>query len=354
MRITYDREYKYITTGIKVQPERWDDKHQIVVGIVEAKSYNLILSRMRTRAMEIISDMDRDGHIDIGAIPAMMKAKKVEMTFLEFVESRIDAETGVKSYNTIKNHLTFLSQMRQWGKIVHFKDVTLSNVEKMNTWLKRRGLRDESIYGYNKHLRQFINDAVSDGLLKENPYSGGKIKLKHGEPNADNFITDDELERIKAVELPTENLMHVRDLFVFQCLTGMAYADMAKFDARKIKEIDGYKTYSGKRGKTGVPFVVVLLDDALAILQRYEGKLPLMTNQQYNMRLKVVAEAAGLDKKLTTHWARHTAATHWINKGVPIEIISRMLGHSSTKITEKVYSRLQEKTIVGVMGRLKK
>lgn len=354
LRIGYGKDYKYITTGIQVQPERWDERNQVVVGVMDAKSYNLILSRMRTRALEVIAEMDNDGSFDLNAIPQMMKAHEEDMTFLDFIEFRINKEIGVKSENTIKNYVVFHGKMKEWGQMCYFKDVTFANIKKMNEWLKKRSLQDETIYGYNKFLRKFINDAVSEGRLKENPYSARQIKLKHGTPNAENYITEEELQSLMDAELPTESLRRVRDMFVFQCLTGLAYGDLQAFDAKKIKEVDGYKVYSGRRGKTGVKFFVVLLDEALAIIESYKGKLPVMTNQQYNMRLKIVAEAAGLEKPLTTHWARHTAATIWINRGVPIEVISKMLGHSSTRITEKVYSMLQEKTIVGAVAKMKK
>ena len=353
LRISYNKVYKYISTGVKVQKGRWDDKNQCVTDVVEAKSYNIILSRMRTKVMEILQDMDKEGCYDLDAIPALLKAKSQDMTFLEYIEQRIDRERGVKSENTVKNHEVFLGKMKDWKQIVTFKDITYANIQKMNEWLQKRKLKDETIYGYNKFLRLFINNALADGLIKENPYSTKQIKLKHGTPNSDNYITEEELESLKNVSL-SGSLERVRDVFVFQCLTGMAYADLMTFDAKKAKMVDGYLTYTGKRGKTGIEFFVVLLDDALDILAKYDNKLPLITNQQYNIRLKIVAEAAQINKKLTTHWARHTAATIWINRGLPVEVISKMLGHSSTRITEKVYSQLQQKTIVSAVAKINK
>lgn len=352
LRISYNRKDKYLSTGIKVTPDKWDDTNQRVVGLLEAKDYNLILSRIHTRVMEILNEMDKSGAYDLDAIPAMLKRKSHDMTFLEYIELRIEKEDGVKADNTVKNHRTFLSQMTEWGVIRTFKDVTYATIQKMNEWLVGRKLKDETIYGYNKFLRKFINDAVREGLLTENPYSTKRIKLKHGDPNVENNITEAEMKKLMKAKLPTESLCHVRDMFVFQCLTGLAYGDLMAFDAKKIREVDGCRVYRGKRGKTGVEFVTVLLDEAMAILKRYKNKLPRMTNQQYNMRLKLVAEAAGIDKQLTSHFGRHAAASIWINKGVPIEIISKMLGHSSTKITEKVYAQLQEKTIVATLKKL--
>lgn len=350
LRIDYDRKHKYMATGIKVQKGRWDENNQCVTGIADAKQYNLIISRMRTRVLEILADMDKEGTIDLAAIPSRMKVKSQDMTFLEFIELQIAKSENTAAHNTTKGYKTFLTQITNWGKIRFFSDVTRENITKLDDWLHERKLGDETIYGYHKHMRKFINDALRAGYISQNPYMLKAVKLKHGKPNIQNYITEKELEKIKKADVGSKSLEGVRDVFVFQCLTGLSFSDMEVFKASRIKEIDGYKTYSGKRGKTGVPFLIVLLDDAMELLEKYGGKFPKMTNQQYNMRLKVIAEAAKVNKPLTSHWARHTAATIWFNRGVPIEVVSKMLGHSNTRITEGVYSKMLDQTIVKAMS----
>ena len=131
----------------------------------------------------------------------------------------------------------------------------------------------------------------------------------------------------------------------------MAYTDMASFDASKIQEIKGMKVYVGKRNKTKETFTIPLLSPALSILKKYNYKLPIISNEKYNEYLKVVAQALGIDKPLSSHWARHTGATILLNEGgFDMKIVAKICGHSSTRITEKVYAKLLDETVVDAMA----
>ena len=100
-------------------------------------------------------------------------------------------------------------------------------------------------------------------------------------------------------------------------------------------------------------FTIQLLKPALDILHKYNNKLPLISNVKYNAYLKVVAQYAGIDRPITTHWARHTGATLMLNEGILMNIISRICGHSNTKITESVYAKLLDETIVEALSKIK-
>lgn len=112
------------------------------------------------------------------------------------------------------------------------------------------------------------------------------------------------------------------------------------------------QVYTGKRDKTGKQFTIPMLKSALDILHKYSGKLPIISNVKYNAYLKVVAQAAGIDKPLTTHWARHTGATLLLNEGVPMQIVSKICGHSSIKMTEQIYAKLLDETVVDAIKKL--
>lgn len=127
-------------------------------------------------------------------------------------------------------------------------------------------------------------------------------------------------------------------------LYGLAYADFSKFDFRDIIERNGKFVLNDVRQKTGEEFYILIMPRAMEILKKYGNRLPVMSNQQYNMRLKVVADAAGIDKKLTSHMGRHTYATLALNNGVKIEVLARMLGHADIKTTQ-VYARLIDTTV---------
>jgi integrase len=113
-----------------------------------------------------------------------------------------------------------------------------------------------------------------------------------------------------------------------------------------VQEVKGMNVYIGHRKKTNVTFTIPILSPALEILHKYNGKLPIISNVKYNEYLKIVAQSSGIDKPLSTHWARHTGATLLLNEGVPMQIVSKICGHSSTKITEQVYAKLLDETVV--------
>lgn len=194
-------------------------------------------------------------------------------------------------------------------------------------------------------------DGMREGLIRRNPYD--TVRLDHGdfEHSIDKCLTLEEVKQLQNATMEPR-LERVRDLFVFHCYTCMSYSDLAKFDSRLIQIVDDTKVYSGRRGKTKVRFTVPLLPPALDILAKYNGKLPMISNVKYNAYLKEVATAAGIGKLLTTHWARHTGATLLLNAGVPMEIVSKVCGHSSVKMTEKIYAKMLPKTVVAAVNEI--
>lgn len=110
----------------------------------------------------------------------------------------------------------------------------------------------------------------------------------------------------------------------------------------------------GRRGKTNQEFVFLLLEPAQRILDKYGGRLPLMSNVKYNAYLKILAVMANVDKPVSSHWARHTGATLLLNSGVGMEMVAKILGHSSTKITRSVYAKLLDETVATEMLKFEK
>ena len=116
------------------------------------------------------------------------------------------------------------------------------------------------------------------------------------------FLNENEFQKLKIAKLPTESLNKVRDLFVIQCLTGLSFTDLMDFDFSMIEEMNGHHYINAKRNKTGIEYCAVLLPDVMKIVKRYNGKLPKFSIQQYNMRLKLVAGYAGINKDIASHW----------------------------------------------------
>ena len=175
-------------------------------------------------------------------------------------------------------------------------------------------------------------------------------KQKSGE-GLSKYLTREEFRRVEELNPPTNYLRHARDLFVFQTYTCLSYTDLASFDAQKIKVVKGRKMYMGNRGKTGKEFKFLMMQPALDILNNYGGTLPMMSNVKYNECLKVIAVMCKIDKPVSSHWARHTGATLLLNGGVGMEVVSKILGHSSTRITRDVYAKLLDETVLDEMTR---
>lgn len=135
-----------------------------------------------------------------------------------------------------------------------------------------------------------------------------------------------------------------RSTTAYLVFTGLAYSDLIKNDFSKLREASGRKVLTGQRVKTGENYYVVLVPEAVEILERYGYNMPKMSLQQYNMRLKAVSDISGINKKMTSHVGRHTAACLMLNHGVPMEVVKEVLGHTDIKTTQ-IYAHLVNVTV---------
>ena len=359
MRITYLRKRKYMATGIRCFPSQWSQSKESVVNSTDAVHCNQVLIEMKKRAMKAISDMVDNGTVDLFAIPGLMrKPTSADMSFIRYVQERSTRRNV--SEGTRKHYMSFLSILANFGKIVSFTDINEKSIRDFDEWLHsytwktrdrygrmtERHYSQPTICGIHKRMKVFIADAVVDGLLKDNPYQSRRIRIERGETRIDKFLTTEDLERIKTATMPTGAIAEARDMFVFQCLTGLSYSDLMEFDFSKVQLDGNYRVYSARRKKTGVEFTFVLVPEAVEILERYDYRLPTISNQKYNMKLKIVADAAGVEKELTSHVGRRTAGYIWLNGGIPMEVVAKCLGHTSVRTTEKAYARILDKTII--------
>lgn len=193
-------------------------------------------------------------------------------------------------------------------------------------------------------MRSIILYAINNGRIEKDPFRGIRInkRLKDVE-----FLSNEELDRIRQKQMPNERLERVKDLFLFQCFTALSYCDMASLVPEDFQGNDLGQIFIRKyRAKTKVEFCTILLKDAKAIAKKYGFQLPLLSNQRYNGYLKEIAAICKIDKDLHSHIGRHTAACYLLNKGVSIEIVSRILGHSNTRMTRHYAKLLDESVFV--------
>lgn len=192
------------------------------------------------------------------------------------------------------------------------------------------------------------------------PLLNYKHKVK---PVERQYLTEKEISTIAGKAMVSERLEHVRDIFLFSCFTGLAYVDVKQLKREDIIEgIDGEKWISIKRQKTNTPSRIPILPTAMTLIERYKHNLtcdvtgtifPVCSNQKMNSYLKEIADVCGIKKQITFHIARHTfATTVTMLNGVPIESISKMLGHTNIKTTQH-YAKMLDIKVSADMARLK-
>lgn len=201
---------------------------------------------------------------------------------------------------------------------------------------------DSTSGGMMTRLKTVVRFAISNGKLQKDPFAD--VRINKGEKEVE-FLTESEIAAIRLKKMHTERLEKVRDLFLFQCFTGLSYSDLATLKAEDYQQNHLGQIYiQKKRVKTGVTFTAVLLDDAIKIAEKYNYELPVLSNQRYNSYLKEIQDLCNIRKPLHTHIGRHTAATYLLNKGLSIDVVAKILGHSNTKQT-KHYAKLLDSSV---------
>ena len=204
--------------------------------------------------------------------------------------------------------------------------------------------------GYMKKLRMIFNQALNDNLIIKSPFAGIKYSLDTVTPT---FLTEEEISKIWKKKIDIKRLDQVRDIFVFCCMTGLAYIDCFNLTQDQIfKDEQGVMYIKRKRQKTKVMATIPLNDISLPILEKYNFKLPVLTNQKMNSYLKEIQDICGLKKNLTFHVSRHSAAVLLLNHGVNLNTVSKVLGHSNVTMTQH-YAKLLDKTIINEIKGIK-
>ena len=348
IRVTVARRAIYISTGVRVCEKEW--KAGRVVDRTDAPALN-------ERIGIIYEIVDREANrcikvgqpINTAAIKKMVWNEKDAMSnepsFLEWFEHQ--TEILNLSHGTVKHYISLRTRLIEFGKIKQWADVTTENISEFDAWLHKRKLgngeaiTDAAVYKYHKCLKAMLNRAVTFDKIDRNPCD--RLKFKRGETENIEYLTEDEMKAIEKLKVPTGTQIEVaRDLFIFQMYTGLSYSDTQAFDFSQYKKVKGKWINTGERIKTGVAYVSSLLPPAVAVLEKYGWTVPKIDNADYNHMLKVVGTMANIPTKMHTHLARHTFATWMLRNGAKIENVSRMLGHTNIRQTQRYAKVLAE------------
>ena len=332
----------FVSTGIKVYADQWKDTRK-VINTPLAVSLNRTLDAMMQKFVDWAASLYAGGgEFDFDKLQRFLSSgNEGKTSFIDFVSSRLEERSDIRE-STRKSQHKLIPSLRAFGHIKYFADLTKENIVKYDEYLHKKGYKQQTVHSYHKFMKIYINEAIRLGLLERNPYEG--IKIERGKSELRKYLTQEELLRIQNAVIANVSICKVRDLFLFQCYTGFAYADLAAFDFGNVVQRNGKYVVHDARKKTGENFYVVLMAPAVDILRKYDFKLPMMTNVQYNLRLKILADYAGIDKDLTSHMGRHTFAVLCLNNGVPIETLAKMMGHTDIKTTQ-IYAKVLDEQV---------
>tara|TARA_R110001606_G_scaffold396227_2_gene569944 strand:+ start:195 stop:1121 length:927 start_codon:yes stop_codon:yes gene_type:complete len=223
----------------------------------------------------------------------------------------------------------------------------------IRTYRPRKARKTCSNNGTMKHLERLMkitNLALKMEWLEKDPFRNFKLRYIRNERN---YLTERELELIEGTSFMTVGLIRVKDIFLFSCYTGLSYIDIKELHTNQIlMGINGNQMVHTKRIKTNESVKIPLLPRAKEILDKYKEEmkltgnvLPVYSNQKTNKNLKEIAKACGIHKNITFHAARHTfATTVTLSNGVPIETVSKLLGHTKLSTTQ-IYARVLQKKV---------
>ncbi|TMM53125.1 site-specific integrase [Maribacter algarum] len=243
---------------------------------------------------------------------------------------------------------------------VYVKEVDLKFINRFEHYLKTnlKACGQNTVTKYVTNLKKIMRICYANDWISKDPFYHWKAKWKKVERD---ILNERELKILMETELPLQRLEQVRDIFIFCCFTGLSYIDVEKLsDNHIVLNIKGEKWIKINRSKTDTKSSVPLLPIAEKILQKYSATLdnnqnkllPVISNQKLNTYLKEIAAICNIEKKLTFHLSRHTfATTVTLANGVPIESVSKMLGHSSLKTTQ-IYAMVIDKKLMNDMKRI--
>ena len=374
MRITVDGNRASLSMKQWVRQEQWSQIKGMGKGnSAEVNSLNLFLERARGKVMNDYKELLLDNKIITAEI---LKRKFLGMdentkTLLELIDYHNENMQKVLSPGTLKNYYTtkryvekFIREQKK-SATIYLSELDYQFLVEFECFIRLHPLKDYDPLDNNgmmKHierLKKIANFGFKLGWLSKNPFELYKLKFVKYDRS---FLNQDELHEIETKEFGNPQLQIVKDLFVFSCYTGLAPIDIYKLSPDEIVAGDDGKLWIyTRRKKTNTTVHVPLLPAPLQLVEKYKnhplavskGKVfPAVTNQEINRGLKIIAEICSIKKHVTFYLARHTfATTITLSNGVPIETVSKMLGHTKL-LTTQVYARVLNNKISNDMAAL--
>ena len=371
-RITLDKQRKPFATGIFINPKNWDSSKQLTKPPNEENNYtNKQLSLIKNKINQAFLFLQvKEEPFDVNDIYNQYAGKTLakEYKLIEYYQiylDRLKKLVGIEikqqtwdKFSYIKEDVSEFIKYHYKKSDMKLKDLDFNFISEFEYYSKTELKHKQvTINKALQRLKKVVKQSVINGYLDKNPFEEHKPKKVYPKII---FLTQQELDKLENHTFQSEALTRVKDCYLFCCYTGLAYKEM--FELKKkdlITKPNGINWIYKEREKTERTFSVpLILPKALEIMKAYSSEseflLPRISNQSFNRLLKEIANVLKISKNLTHHTARKTfASTVLLNNDIPIEVVSKLLGHSNISTTQEYYAELMPDKLSENLKKLK-
>lgn len=364
-RITIDGIPKTFATKLEINSDNWDLKHGRVLGkSTQALSLNLILDNIRVRINKIYDDMHKEdgfatsqkvklSFLGVGVMDdAILKVFKVQNDdFERMVSKGKRSQNTYNKYKTVYNHLCEFIRERYYREDMAFRELTSDFIREFDFFLRiDKECTHNTVWVYTMPIIALAELAIKKGLIRKSPFEDYEISMEETDRS---YLLKDDVEKVMLLKPSKPQYELVKDLFIFSCFTGLSYIDIQKLKWGNIQSFfDGHQWIISRRKKSDVASNVRLLEIPKHIIEKYRGitgndyVFEIPTNPTCNTHIKKLMSEAEIitEQKVTFHTARHTFATMFLTEGVPLESLSKMMGHKNISTTQ-IYAKITSQKI---------
>ena len=375
MRITVNKRVAEVMIKRSIPVDLWNQKKECSKGKDRAATeLNHYINTVRAKILQIHRELEIDNKTITADIikDCFYGRDKVQRSLLEVYAEHNEkcraligkeyTESTVTKFDTSINRLKEYIRSRYHRDDMMLAELDGQFIRDFDFWLKTdKHCQNNSALKHLKNLKKVVRIALANGWIKKDPFYG--IRFKQEEVNVE-FLSREELDILMNKEFTIKRLEQVRDIFVFCCFTALAFVDVQQLSREHlIKDNNGALWIRKARQKTNQMCNIPVLSIPQRILGKYEDNaecikkgvlLPVISNQRMNAYLKEIADLCGIAKRLTTHVARHTAATVvFLANDVSMENVSKILGHSNIRMTQH-YARVLDSSIMRDMANVER
>jgi len=370
LRITVNSQRTEISTKLSCPVILWDRHREQIKSSVNFPStrINQMLEQLKGKIIAIYQDLRiREEHISITTIKNHFLGIQEEgHTLQKLLDYHYQSQAHtlnpatLKHYKSTHRYLNLFLKKRKKSNDIFLKQIDYAFLTDFEAYLRsyqpvesgQRPLGHNTVMKHLSRFRTLANLAIKLGWMEHYPFKAYKLTYKQSDLK---YLTKEDLSRIESKQFTIERLQLAKDLFIFSCYTGLAYIDITLLQPNHITiGIDGNNWIYTQRKKTENPVRIPLLLMARELIEKYKNHprslhnntvFPRISNQKLNGYLKEIADLCEIDKNLTFHMARHTfATTVTLSNGVPIETVSKILGHHRIATTQ-IYAHVVENKV---------